>query len=582
MTRSPKLTPKEWIILKLFIIREGFALEDVRRNPRRKQLGVDPRKMAPDHFYSYPDDIVALLTQEIAVDQKEKTSYYSDFYETYVKDVSAVTIPTAGKACRKFVDLGIFERIEGKRTEKKFQETTQYFLKSDYESFKIVLLFLMQNCDAYERVEMLSHPYFRKKITEDLVRTRLFEMHVSIISRIDIFDWAPDEIPIVLSIFDREKKGIEGKFEREVRDAIRQYETDQLFINDEASDWVFPFFGQYHIPVFPEGMSIDEKLKIVITLHPSYDAASKCFNRVITQFPDVFDYQFKTVEQEELILPLLGLIQSSPAALAEFILGKWESFKFSHGLFHKKDESFENPLFMRLISIAISDMASTLKIPGNKNVDSFELRKISNHHSINGEYCQEDALLRIGLTREYDIYYDMGYSTRDRKYPHPIFPIIEDKTPDPKKFWVKIKVKQVSPFFIRRPDIKDVTLLLTLLRASSHLSDHIRGKLSNRMQNLLLRYDNNEPGIAFTKFLIEEINRALLREDFYDPKAFSNIKLSENTKESIDGYLRVIEFDDDSTGSDDKYLLMRNRYLLDDAFSQAIARFGDVQYPIKK
>lgn len=582
--QSPKLTPKEWTILKLFIIREGLALESVRHNPRRRQRGAGPRDLAPDHFYSYPDDIVAHLTQEKDVNQDVKGSYYSDFHEGYVKDVSAVTIPTAGKACRKFVDLGIFKRVEGKRTEKKFQKTTQYFLKSDYESFKVVLLFLMQNCDAYQRVEMLSHPYFRNTITEDLVRTRLFERQVSIISRIDIFDWASNEIQKVLAIFDDQKEGIFDGFDAEIQDELRKRETDLYYKDHDASNWIFDFpctMIGYEIPIFPDGMPIEEKLENVEKVNPPYDTTAKSLNDAITHFPDVLENQFKTIEQEGLILPLLGLIQSSPTALADFMLGNWEPFTLLHNS-DKKDEKFNNPLFIRLISLAISDMASTMKIPGNKNVDSFELREFSNHLTINGEYCQENALLRIGLSRGYAIFYDMGYSTRDLKYPPSFLPVFEQKIPDPKKIWVKIKVKQVSEFFIKRPDIKNVTLLLTLLKADTLISDHIRGKLSNRMQNLLLRYENRIPSDAFTTYLIEEINRALLREDFYNPKAFVEIKIAQKTKEIIEGYFSSMKTYNESIGSQYLILLHRNRLLLDDAFSEVIARFGDVQYPTKK
>lgn len=142
-------------------------------------------------------------------------------------------------------------------------------------------------------------------------------------------------------------------------------------------------------------------------------------------------------------------------------------------------------------------------------------------------------------------------------------------------------MKQVSPLFIKKTEIKDITLLLTLLAEKSRVSNHIRGKLSNRMQNLLLRYDNTTaPTSAFTTFLIEEINRTLLREDFYDEKAFSEIEISPMTQSFIDGYYRSYEYDDDSTGSNYGLLLDRNYSLLEDAFPDAIARYGDVQYPI--
>lgn len=601
MTHLPKLTPKQWTILKLFIISEGAAIEDYKLNSHRKQKKAFP-VLSPDHFYSYPDDIVKRLTTQVRTNQEDKESYDSGIDGCYVKDIEAVKKPTAGKACRTFVELGIFEvkkrevsQISARLnkisqpnktpTDKSGQETIQYFLKSDFETFKTVLLFLKQNCDAYERVEMLSHPYFRNIITEDLVRTILFEKQVSIISKIDIFDWAPNEIPKVLAIFDEKKEGIFINFEKEIQDEIRERETVRFYADHEASDWVFSvpcnILG-YEIPIFPEGMPIEEKLEILREKYPPWDITNKNLNDAITCFPSVLNNHFKIIEQEQLILPILGLIQSSPMALVEFILGKWESFKLPHGLFHKKNESFNNPLFMRLVSLAISDMASTLKIPGNKNVDSFELMEFSNKLTIDGEYCQDDGLLRIGLTRGYDIYYDMGYSTRDRKYPPSLFPTIEEKTPSPNKFWVKIRVRQVSPFFIRKTEIKDVTLLFTLLRGKSQISNHIRGKLSNRMQNLLLRYENNAPTSVFTTYLVEEINRALLSEDFYEAKAFAEVKISLKTQEIIERYYRYIDDYDDSTGSNFGKLLHRNRSLLDDAFPEAIARYGEVQYPIRK
>jgi hypothetical protein len=581
MTPS-KLTEREWIILELFIKREGFALESVKYNPLRKQKGLAPWNMSPDHFYSYPDDIVAHLTTQKHIDLEEKGGYYSDFYKGYVKDICPVTIPTAGKACRKFVDLGIFERVKDKRTEKKFQETTQYFLKSDFETFKIILHFLIQNCDVYERVEMLSRPYFRKIITEDLVRMRLLEKQVSISRPIDIFDWAPSEISNVLAMCDEKNEGFFTHFEKKVRDEIRERETHPLYQDVDAENWVFSFpfimLGGYKIPIFPEGMSREEKINRIFKDNPTLDSTDKMLDNAISRFPNVLDSHFNTVEQEQLILPILALIQSSPAALAEFILGNWDSFNLFLGRSRKKGEKFNNSMFMRLISLAISDMACTLKIPGNKNVDSFELREFSKQLTIDGEYSQENALLRIGLTRDYDIYYDMGYSTRDLKFPPSLFPVIEEKSPQPNKFWVKISVKQVSSFFLRKTEIKDISLLLTLLKAKNRVSDHIRGMSSNRMQNLLLRYENDIPTPPFTTFLVEDINRALLREDFYNANMFSEIKFSQKTKEAIDNYYRMIEYDDDSVEIKNPNLLFRNRLVLDDTFPEAIAKFGEVQY----
>ena len=151
-----KLTKKEWTILKFFIVGESSAI-DYKSYSHRKPKGSFPRRVLRTIFYSYPDDIVMQLTKLVYMMKEEKDSYYSEIYRAYIKDIQAVTAPTAGKACRKFVKMGIFEPVEGKRTEKKFQKTTQYFLKTDFETFENVLFFLMQNCENYEeRLEILA------------------------------------------------------------------------------------------------------------------------------------------------------------------------------------------------------------------------------------------------------------------------------------------------------------------------------------------------------------------------------------------------------------------------------------------
>ena len=119
----------------------------------------------------------------------------------------------------------------------------------------------------------------------------------------------------------------------------------------------------------------------------------------LTQFPNVFDNHFKVVEQERLILPILALIQCSPETLQNSVFGKWESFKLLCGISHKGNEKSYNALFRRLITLAMSDVASTLSIPENKNIKSFGVREIPQKLAIDGNYEKEDALLRISLTQ---------------------------------------------------------------------------------------------------------------------------------------------------------------------------------------
>lgn len=582
----PKITPKQWKILQLFIIREGLAQEDYILNPRLK-LEKGFRALYPDHFYSYPEDIVKYCTTKVESTQDREGSYYSWTHGGYVKDVEVVTKPTAGKACRMFVKEGIFEEKKRgtktspphkKPTATPGKETIRYFLKSDPEAFKKVLFYLMQNCDAYERVEMLSQPYFRRIVTEDLVRLILFENKVSITRKLDIFDWAPNEIQRVLSIFDEKKEGIFDDFEKLIQDEILEKDNLPRYRNDMAEDWVFSFpclIWGYEVPIFQEGMPFEEKLKKITERNLTHDEASKNLSDAIISFPNFLNYHFKTIEKERLIQPILALIQSSPAALTEFVFGNWEPFTLSQGIFHKKDEEFSNPLFMRLISVAMSDMANTLTIPGNDNVESFKVREIAKQSTINGDRCQEDAILRIGLTWGYEIYYDMGYSTSKKTYPS-IMPRIPEGTPSTEKFWVKIRTRQVDPFFIRKTKIKDITLLLASLTANNAISIYIRSKFSNRMQNLLLHYKNiTDPASGFITFLIEEINRLLLCEDFYNTEAFREIKISPETQELIDMYDIGVDFRR-STGSNYTVLLHRNRSILDDVFPDALVRLRDV------
>lgn len=572
MTQFPKLTKKEWIILKFFIIGESSAI-DYKSNSHRKLKGAFPRRTPTDHFYSYPDDIIMHLTKPVYTTKEEKNSYYSEIYRDYIKDIRAVTIPTAGKVCRKFVDKEIFERVEGKRTEKKFQKTTQYFLKNDFETFKTVLLLIMENCENYERLEILSHSYLRKTINEDLVRRILFEKKVSILGKIDIFDWAPDEVPRVLAILENKGEGQQIDFEEKIQEQI--IENSTLHRDDNASNWIFLPVFQFLIPIFPKSMLLEEKLKIMEETN-RFDKGEKL---ALTQFPSVFDNHFKVVEQKQLILPILALIQCSPEALREFVFGKWESFKLLRGIFHKGNEKSCSPFFRRLITLAMSDVESTLSFPENNNIISFEVREIPQKLAIDSNPEKEDALLRISLTRKYDIYYDTGYSASNKKY-HSIMPRIREIVPSENEFWVKIWMKEASSFFLRKTEIKDLTLFLSLLKAKNQTSTHIRSKLSNRIQNLILLYQCiNAPAPGFVMSVINDLNRILLHEDFFDEKAFSEIEISPETQQIIDEYSRSKRYyGQNNTGSNYLILIYRNRLLIEAVFTGAISRYGEMQY----
>jgi len=574
MTQFPKLTKKEWTILKFFIVRESSAIDYKSISPHKQNKDLQDY-FVPDHFYSYPDDIVMHLTKHVYTTKEEKDSYYSEIYRDYIKDIREVTVPTAGKACREFFKREIFEQVKEKRTKKKFQKTTQYFLKTDFETFKNVLFLLMQNCESYERLEILSHSYFRKTINEDLVRRILFEKKVSILGKIDIFDWAPDEVPMVLTILENIKEEKQTNFEEEIQERIKECENKSLYRDNNASDWFFLPIIQCLIPIFPESISLKEKMKIIEETN-RFDQNEKL---AFTQFPSVFDNHFEVIEQEQLILPILALIQCSPEALREFIFGKWESFKLSRGIFHKGNEKSCSPFFRRLIALAMSDVESTLSFPENKNIKSFELREIPQNLAIDSNREKEDALLRIRLTREYDIYYDMGYSVSNKKY-HSIMPRIREIVPLENEFWVKIWMKEASSLFIRKIEIKDIILFLTLLKAKNQVSTHIRSKLSNRIQNLILRYKCiNAPAPEFIMFLIKDLNRILLREDFFDEKAFSEIEISPETQQIIDEYSRSKRYyEQNNTGSNYLILIYRNRLLIEAVFTGAISRYGEMQY----
>ncbi len=112
-------------------------------------------------------------------------------------------------------------------------------------------------------------------------------------------------------------------------------------------------------------------------------------------------------------------------------------------------------------------------------------------------------------------------------------------------------------------DLREVSgLAVQLSNQDDSVTTHIYGRLSSSTQQSLNEYDGSTPlPEALQSGLIEDLNRMIRSDDFYQEEQFSAVALREKTKELIER----------NPENEDLYRL--HRYLLEDAFPEHIVTF---------
>lgn len=568
------LTEKEWIVLKYFIENESRAIQ--------KWLSTKKRKSeSQQHFITYPSKIES--------------------------DLGNITRPTAGKACNKFLEMGLFNS-EKKRPNFKGGETDHYYLKSDLQTIRKLVQLIMEMDDSYEIIQIIGNHYFMYNINESLVKEVLYEKQVQISRRLSFFEWNIKEAKMIfddyVKPFNKEINDSKITFDKEVRriindfeddhnyrertnlerfnrlykdffetndddfDVVKHYVTDKfrdsrnLFLSENITAAMNKLSFSIDLLVFNENISNEHMLEIkklntdLFEKHPNLQNCHSGFENHYNQF------QYKN-----LILPLLSVIQASPKALNEFINGNWDLFNVNFDFNNNMDCEFITNLSL----IAIKDILSTFQVPKNSIIDYIYSGKLPPNTPPNTHISES---LTLGLKHLYEISLNLKFIVSSDPTAASSIEVINIVNILPK----------VSFYLLTVNDIIDAkNLIIKLKDENDPLYSHIRSKLSNYMQNLILYYDteNITPSVEFQKAIVDDLNYILLRGDLFDENKFSSIFSSKENDEIFIKYVNQY-LNDDFSKSDinslvfepDKYhlfgIIEYGRYLLEKAFPEEI------------
>ena len=509
------LTEKEWIVLNYFIEKDSQAIQ--------KWLLGDKRKTGPyQPFNSYPAKIES--------------------------DLRNVTRPTAGKACKKFLDIGIFN-TEKKRPIFKGGETDCYSLKSDLQTIKQLVQLIMEKDNSSEIIKMIGNHYFMHNINDSLVKEVLYKKHVKISRRISFLEWKLKEGELIynqhVEIVYKGLNDPELTFNNSVKRMIDEFEDSQNhyeksylkrlhnscnefleIYNNDSDDEISHISNEFkvakslflsenitrtmnglsisiHLPVFNENISNEQMLEIKKINDDLFKR-----NPNLQNYRSGFENHYNQFQYINLILPLLSIIQTSPKALAEFLNGNWESFT--------ADFDFNNNMKCEFISnlslIAIKDILNTFQVPKDSIVKHAYLGKLPPNANPDTNIT-ESLILR--LKNLYEISLNLKF-------------LISSETPSNSSIEINDFVNISSNVSFYLLAVKDITnarnLIIKLKDENDPVCSHIRSKLSYFVQNLILHYDNEStPSIEFQKTIIDGLNYALLRGDLYDREIFNNV-----------------------------------------------------------
>jgi hypothetical protein len=305
-------------------------------------------------------------------------------------------------------------------------------------------------------------------------------------------------------------------------------------------------------------------------------------------------FQFNTM-----ILPILVLIWCSPSALYEFLCGDWESYT----LFIQHGTSNQKELISKLLHIAIIDIISQLDIPKNTIIENVSSTLMPpSRTNITSDFCVQPDMSRRYEELFYHInqrhWNSISYSGINRlnnptlnvrmrhlyEVSFGIGFVIESmmNANNYASALVSIDIRSDIAFkFFTVEDIKNPQGLISKLQQKNPLYDHIRNRLTNKIQNIILYYNVEEkPSVYLQQIIINDLNIAIMSSDFYDEKAFNSLKCKHkkveevmdnlsNNKMSKNQMIMNIRYRDQHN---DSVIIENNRYLLEKAFENELSQ----------
>ena len=236
-------------------------------------------------------------------------------------------------------------------------------------------------------------------------------------------------------------------------------------------------------------------------------------------------------QENNLILPILILIKTSPNALGEFLNGDWvpRDDKFCQDNLIGPYES----ILDKLLFLTIGDLSTVRSYPKNDMINRVSIRpqvlKLNGDEDEELLECTYDGNLK-------NIYFDTRFSIRPN---------------DPGNWKIVDRGHSYSPDILEQLNniiqhISDFSVILNYLKDSEKPVSRILSKyLSIETKNLIKYCDLSENiPINFQIKLKYEIMEALVNEDWSELLTFGYNELSSRSKKELDKHLKIIESHD--------------------------------------
>lgn len=503
-----KLAEKELIVLNYFIDNENKSIFN------EKQIEYD--------FKTYPG--------RIETDLKGKVS------RVHAKVV-----------CEKFTKMGILseskENISNKKSEKVY-----YSISSNLNAFKKIIQLILENLNGESVVKRLGCTFFQSRIDNKLVIKVLSEKRIFLGRKLDISCWSDSEaneiyddrlnIPININVTLSKNSG-EYAYENinEMQDSdivsfdiYMQRKLERLDSKEKISNPFYPLELYMNFPVldFYDGRGIEEHIAEIRALNKKL---FEDYPNIEPNFSAISEHYSKWQEQN-LIIPFLILIKTSPSALGEFLNGNWIPNK------HKLCDDFlvgpfEN-ILGKMLFLTISDLSKTESYPENDSINNVYIRpKVI---KLNGD--EEDELLSCRYDHNLrEMYFDTQFSINS--YGESV------------NKWKSIdRGHTYSPDVFNALDtfiqMKNYSILINYLQNTEKpVSQILSNHLSIETKNLIKYCDlsKNIPKALQTK-LKYEIMEALINEDWDELLDLSFDEISDHSKNEFDKHLKLIRSND--------------------------------------
>lgn len=506
------------------------------------------------HYYTYPGKIERELSGKVS--------------RVHAKEI-----------CDKFVQMGIFGIDTTPGSNKK-----NFYVNSKFEAFKQILCILGQNTDVKTLVGLVGHKYFQSKIDRSLVLKILHERNVTFRRKLDILRWEETEAEKLFENKMTNKKirinaspGELLRSEKTVQDLVKElpdsditsldiYAQRKLERMDSEDSFYIKDRNQFYPVeleiVFPAldisneddlGNNIDEIRSFNKELFSIYTELHSCPSAILEHYSDW--------QEDNVIMPVLLLIKTSPTALVEFLCQCWD-LDDDNFCFDTLTGGFDF-VMEKLIFLALSDLAFTGSYPKNVFVNNVRIRYPI--LKLNGEEHVE--LLSFEKDDGQIFYLDRAFSI-SRSYSEDVVKRQSTTFADKGKTYSRDVVTQLNNFV---ESIQDYPLIVSYLKNTDQPVAKVISRNFSAYLNNSIKYYSSDTKIPekLVAHLESEMRELLLNEDWSELLVIGFQELSEESRERLRIHLDMISRTSDSLNK--FFRVETGKVILCDVFKEAIS-----------